>query len=552
MIRRHAAVHVLTFAMLVVTLVALPSSSSDAATPRAGQQLLPGRTPVVVATGLPASVNAVPVHVDGAANEIDAIPIAKGAITVTGKVVYNDLRDEGHFDWRRDLTGNQGAKPTGSVNYLGAWMVVADFYELDSVAWSPWHSNCHSETYLGSDTLDSYGAYSFSFSATDDCGADNDTVPDIGVRFRLRFCNDDLACFSIEDDGNDIYQLWHPDAYQDDMLYGTSGTHELSTMVYQTTAGDDYAKAACNYAYLVDAMEVWHIMNPVPFDPRGDGEVSVQFPSSEADSHGSAYTANDHQIYLKPGWSYQSTVWHEYGHILHRRAWNGDTGSCGDCPGDDYSRNGDPSWGATELEYPHMAFKEGWAEFAKIVVKYGPDATCGSFDDNESTDTGNWLASADADEYPNALHYVTYPNDGKSFVRNVKKLLCDWYDDRSHDDDDTHMAGTGDAFEASLYSVWYNLDRMWDWVSSTSGLTICDYTDYYLEGRKSSANVGASAHADYVTWISNLAFNNGIECDLTPSSASGASDDDEAHDAEDTIQDKLNKLKEHYDEYGPR
>jgi len=303
-------------------------------------------------------------------------------------------------------------------------------------------------------------------------------------------------------------------------------------------------------------MEVWHVENVVPFEPHGEGEVFVDYPSTEADEHGTAFTDNDHQIYLRSAWDYESTVWHEYGHILNMRAWDGSTGTCGDCPGGESSRNGQDGWSGTELEYPHKAFKEGWAEFAKMGVEAWPVSTCGSFDDNESTDVDDWICSADPDEYPNALHRVTYPNDGKSYVRDVKKLLCDWWDARAYDDDDGNMEGTGDAFEASLYSVWYNLDQMWDWVSSRSGLTVCDYTDYYLEGRKSAANVGQDAHDDYVGWIGNLAYNNGIQCDLSPNFAGGASGaHDEAEDAEDRVQDKLDKLdklKDHYDAYGPK
>ena len=444
------------------------------------------------------------------------MPAAANTITLKGKVVYNDQRDNGHFDWRRDLSGNPGAEATDSTNYLGAYYVVADFYELDSVAGSPLHLNCKKEKYLGSATLNADGEYSFSFNATDNCGADDNSYPDIGVRFRLRFCGSDSVCFSIQDDRKNTYQLWHPDAWPEGPLEVDSGTYELRTMLYQVTANDDYAKAASNYAYAVDMMQVWHYKNEIPFDPRGDGELYIQFPSTEADDHGNAFTKNDHRIFLKSTWNYQSTVWHEYGHILHMRAWNGSTGECGDCPDGAYDRGGDDGWSAVEREYPHTALKEGWAEFVKASTKYWPAQSCGTgFDDNESSSKSNWICNADPNQYPDDTNTpVTYPNDGKSYIRNVKKLFCDWYDDHSYDDDDSNMAGYGDTFTASLYSTWSNMQAMWDWVSDRSGLTVCNYIDYYLNGRKGVSAVGESQHDAYKKAISNLSYNNGIKCGL--------------------------------------
>ena len=336
------------------------------------------------------------------------------------------------------------------------------------------------------------------------------------MRFRLRFCNSDTVCFSVQDDKENVYQLWHHDANPDDPLEASSGMYDLGNAVFQVSDGDSYSKAANNYAYMADVMWIWHFINSVPFDPRGDGELKVQYPSTEADDHGTAFTANDHLINLKSTWNYQSTVWHEYGHVVHRRAWNGTTGTCGDCPGDNYSRNDNDGWSGNEQEYPAMAFKEGWAEFLKASTHNWPDQSCGSsFDNNESSNTKYWICNADANEYPDSTNNrVTYPKDGKSYVRNVKKLLCDWYDDFSFNDDDSNMDGTGDSFSASLQSVWYNLDQMWDWVSSRDGLTACDYIDYYLNGRKSTANIGSTKHDAYIKSISNIAYNNGMSCGL--------------------------------------
>jgi hypothetical protein len=502
---------------------------------------------IVAATHVPS--DAALSHKDLAPGAITRVPVSRNTVTIEGQLVYNDLREDGHYSWRYDEEGKQGAEATGKENYLGAYYVVADFYELDSVSKSLLHTNCKSEDYLGSVTLDRSGKYSFSSSATDNCDADKDTTPDIGVIYRLSFSNDDVFSFAVEDNKKDLYEGWDPHANPDNPLKGTAGTHQLAVAKFETDTGDDYVKAVNNYAYLVDAILVWHYEGDVPFDPRNDKTVYVQFPSTEADNNGIAYTGSDHRIYLQTTWNYQSTVWHEYGHILHMRAWDGTTGSCGDCPGGDMTRGGDDGWSGTSLEYPHVAFKEGWAEFAKAVVVNWPLKSCGSIDDNED----NWICSADPKEYPTVKNRVTYPDEGEAYVRNVKKLLCDWYDDRSYDDDDALMAGNGDKFTAdTLYSVWYNFHTMWDWVSSRKGLTICEYMDYYLNSRKSSSKVGSDEHDLYVTVISDLAYNNGIACGLS-SSGTGSDRDvsDKVADGEDKIEDKLDKLKEHYDAYGP-
>jgi len=125
------------------------------------------RVPVFV-VGIPFVGEVEDVSTDSEPGErIVALAAATGT-TVKGKLVYDDQRDTGHFDIRRDFSGNEGSAPTtGGANYLGAWFFVADFYELDSVAGSPLHLNCKKEKYLGSATVGASGDYSFSVNETD-------------------------------------------------------------------------------------------------------------------------------------------------------------------------------------------------------------------------------------------------------------------------------------------------------------------------------------------------------------------------------------------------
>jgi hypothetical protein len=499
---------------LVPAVLASPSAAHDA-TPATA----------LIAAGEASSSLFVPVDVSrddleprlvgllGASSEVSGF-------TISGALFYNDLRKVGHFDWRDDTEGNPGGEvayssTTDHRNYLGALDVVADFYEVDSTGWG---SDCTKEEYLGSTTVGASGEFSKSFDISDDCSRDGNSNPDITVRFRLRFCNSTVRCFSVVDAGDDTYVLWHPDAYEDNPLEIGPSDHDITLGIgyFQTSYGDIYSRAANLYASMVEGTRVWHRENGVPFDPRGDGEVFVRYPASGTNV---ATTRNDHLIKVPAedsdpstaeAWYVGKTIYHEYGHLLHMRAWDGTTGDCGDCPGGDYAMNqedvSDPSWRPTTQEYPNSAFAEGWANFSQQVIKAYPEG-CVDFDDNLDVP----ICSAAG---PTLCANVTWPNAGKTFARNVTKLLCDWYDDRGYDDDDTNMNGSGDTFTESLYTVWSTLDGMWSWTGGDAGLQVCDFIDYYVNWRKRSTMVGASAHNAAEAAMADLAFNNGLRCGL--------------------------------------
>ena len=44
------------------------------------------------------------------------------------------------------------------------------------------------------------------------------------------------------------------------------------------------------------------------------------------------------------------------------------------------------------------------------------------------------------------------------------------------------------------------------------GLWLCDYVSYYLDVRKSAAEVGAASHTEYDVKIRDLIYNNNIGC----------------------------------------
>ena len=46
------------------------------------------------------------------------------------------------------------------------------------------------------------------------------------------------------------------------------------------------------------------------------------------------------------------------------------------------------------------------------------------------------------------------------------------------------------------------------------GLWFCDYVGYYLDVRKSVAEVGAASHAEYEDKIRDLIYNNNMACSM--------------------------------------
>ncbi|MGH1346436.1 MAG: hypothetical protein ACRBN8_33025 [Nannocystales bacterium] len=444
---------------------------------------------------------------DALATKVEAQ--AAGSITVEGKVFYNDLRSVGNFHTRRDKSGVVGTGATyavGAENFLAARDVVADFYEVDALV----GPGCESAKYIGSSTVNSWGEYSETFDDVETC-AGEDQVPDIKVTYRLRFCND-IRCVSVEKDDQTTYKLAHPQASQGNPLQATPGTHTLNTLNYRTAWGDDHSMAANVYASIVDTTRVWHVDAGVPFYRDTYGETFVRFPSSFKSI---ATTSGPGQVHIPmpADWISGKGPMHEYGHTIQLRSWDGTTGTCTDyAPSEKYDRFGDDSWSADEREWPTPAFAEAWANY---VQRMTTDTCTGGFDDN----TSSLLCNADASEHPDANGVlITHAGDGKSYPRNITKALCDWSDDGANNDNDPNLPGSGDHFVASLYSTWFNMRNMYQTASDTNCLTMCDYSDYYVNVRKSAAAVGAASHADYESWISDLMHNNGMSCSLpTPS-----------------------------------
>ena len=137
---------------------------------------------------------------------------------------------------------------------------------------------------------------------------------------------------------------------------------------------------------------------------------------------------------------------HEYGHVLKLRAWEGTYWFEGDSYAD---------WSAVTQEEPHLAFKEGFANF--VSRSHGSNIRCaGNFDQ----DDGNFAPLGDLDT-------------GLLYPRNVTKFLCDLFDGVGGDEDGLYYP------EPALYfSV---LEEMLENAQNTNdkSLSVCTFVDTF-------------------------------------------------------------------------
>jgi hypothetical protein len=434
---------------------------------------------------------------------------ALGTATIKGQVVYNDRRNHGLFSARRNLDkvtpgekcGTDGLWPNGTscaTHWLAAQYMVVDIYERDK-GYGPFDVNCKDSEKIGSATVAFDGTFTATFTTDDACNNDDYARAAITLQVRTKFCGTDW-CFSMNSDDDTPYTLYYPGAsYVTPLQVSVGSTTTLGAMAFHPagTASDainDHSIAANLYASLVDTVLTVHRDHGVPFYKAEFGELQYVYPSTQT-ATATALSPTKIVDKVNTSWDAGLTPAHEYGHILMQRAWDGSYGfnGVGISAGDDAPA---PS--------QQIAFKEAWAEFiAHAVFPATNGCELASFDDNSQkpgSDPWGPLGS------------------GTWWRLNVTKSLCDWYEARN--DNDLTLAGAGDAFTADLYSMWYNLRRMYvdaalyggQYVSP--GLYFCDYVSYYLDVRKSIAAVGVTEHDAKVAAITNVVYNNNIACFL--------------------------------------
>ena len=432
-----------------------------------------------------------------------------GTATISGQVVFNDRRNHGLFASRRGLDtttigtkcGTDGLWDDGTscaTHWLAAQYMVVDVFERDT-GFGALDVNCKTSEKIGSATVNYRGEFTATFSVSDACNNDDYADTAITLSVRAKFCNDDW-CFSLNSDDDTPYTLYYPGASYASPLFVDAGDDiDLAAMAFHPagTASDavnDYSIAANLYASLVDTVLTVHRDAGVPFYKEEFDEVQYVYPSTETAS-ATALSPTKIVDKVNTDWDAGSIPAHEYGHVLMQRAWDGDYGFVG---------VGISAGDSEAAVSQQIAFKEAWAEFiAHAVFPLTNGCDRDSFDLNSNKPgTATW----------GALGFGTW------WRLNVTKALCDWHDLDS--DDDLTLAGDGDHFTADLYSMWYNLRRMFLDVNeyggdySGVGLYFCDYVSYYLDVRKSAAAVGSVEHDARVSSIADVIFNNNIACFL--------------------------------------
>jgi hypothetical protein len=479
-----------------------------------GMRKLRGSLLLLIACGCGEAAPEVANAGDEALSAVEATPAtvvhaaSSSTVTVSGRVFYNDRRQDGLFAARRTPSGAVGTRcdPGGrrddgtpcSLNWLGAQYMVVDVYERDEGYFAPTAWDCKHEDLQASATVGADGRFSVTFTPRDDCDSDDLDDYALVVKVRTRYCGE--WCFSLNEEEDDPYALVHPGASASNPLLVERGDQVGLNDLFFHPASEAasspglHAKAANYYASLVDTILTVHRDNGIPFYEEEFGEIQYVFPSVWT-STATTKSASKVVIHLdeEAGWEDGKTSAHEYGHVMMLRAWEGDYGFDG------------IGISANDVEIApsrQIAFKEAWAEFvARAVFPLTRGCDRAGFDDNETTPLPGELG------------------EGAQWRLNVTKALCDWYESRP--DDDLGIPGPGDHFASGgLYSMWFNLRNMYltaeqyggDYAGE--GLWFCDYVDYYLEVRKSAAAVGAAAHDAYVSDLADLVYQNNIGCYL--------------------------------------
>ena len=380
-------------------------------------------------------------------------PVAPGEATVTlaGRLVYEDHRTIGRHGLRVDLDGRRGrssgGRTTDSQFYLGAFHMVVDVYEQDRVGRTG--RACVPLEWVGAATVQRDGSFSVEVPAEDRCRRERGGDPQYVLRAQTRYCRDEL-CFQIGRQRGRPYTLWF--GLDDPLPTGATGAAAPTLLFSPEQSGDrnPWSRAANHYASLVDTVVSLHVEGGIPFRREEFGPVYVRFPSPWSDGRA---TADDTIDANNRGWPKGSLLMHEYGHIVHRRAWGGD-----------YAGFHDPiqRWSGKRRtkEVPFIALKEGWANFVTSYV------------------TGRCFRARY--DTPEALASVKRGVNGTRFPQNHHHALCDWVDDRE-DRRPGAPKGARDTANLTILELWQLLDQTDALMGAfdghdpvTEGLDVCD------------------------------------------------------------------------------
>ena len=306
------------------------------------------------------------------------------AVTLSGKVFYNDLREWGRFADRNyrlssAMQGGPGESDSwfdgidvagyDKKNYLGMLGAKISIFEVDPI---PTVGSCTPLEFQGFTNVLADGSWTWTGSVCDACNLDEDGALDNGVsiaaKIVLEYCPEaETRCFSVDDPKNNgaanhhtdpswttasdisTWSRWYRGAENvTPLLVRKRTTLWLGVDQFQENPGfiagdplDLEEQAASVFASMYDVTNRVHeaAFGGIDFDFAKNGQVKAYFPSIRNGTHShqqnlgsgvspflcvSAPQDRANYLHRKPDkWIDGSEALHEYGHLVHYWAWSG-------------------------------------------------------------------------------------------------------------------------------------------------------------------------------------------------------------------------------------
>lgn len=402
-------------------------------------------------------------RVDTAGVSFDA---GQHTTVLTGTVWYEDQRVLGRHRQRRDLDGQPGrgrrARERRHQDFLGGMSMQVDVFEVDGGL--ALGRGCRRLEPVGRTTVAVDGSFSVVVPERDDCQTEADEAPRFVIQVSTQYCEGEV-CVTVGRRRNRPFALWFGfdaplamgpgDPARNALLFRPEGVRRPPSVE---------AQAANHFASLIDSVWAIHVEGGVPFRLDPYGPLHVRFPSIWSSGRATSATLIDAS---NEGWPKGNLLLHEYGHIVHRRAWGGD-----------YAGYPDPiqAWNPARhsAELPFISLKEGWAIFLSNYA----------------------LGRCDRPRYDvrDDLHSEEVGRNGRYFPQNHHHLLCDLVDDGA----DRPGESIDDTVALDLYTLWSLFDQVDDRLDEyphhdpvTQGLDVCDLMQVYILAGSKDGPAGA-------------------------------------------------------------
>lgn len=430
-------------------------------------------------------------------------------VTISGDVFYNDQRRYGRFPYHTDPSGAPGRQyklvdadngTSHGDNFLSLMDATVELYEVDLIDTT---AVCEQATMVGTTTTDRYGHFTWTGQICDTCAQDDvletGNAGNLGIsvaaKVKLRYCasTGTERCFSVGQppdyatgdvpnfDDHDLslttYSVWHTSANLTSPRKIFTATNVVMADAYFETTGtmtDLSLQAAMVHQGIAEATRRLHDDLGVPTRTDTFGEVKVVFPM-RWDNHGAGHSHEQYgddnanglclsapgtgqtDGWIPTSWGDHDTEFHEYGHLVNYRAWDGygkyvdyEFADCnaadGDCTGEQDNE-----------EFVAAAFKENWADFMKRVVLNEVDAPDETLDELSCDN----VAFDNDDSGATSICFLIPCAHGQRSPSAVEHTLCDFYDDRVDDNAAPSYAGADQQGIEELTGIIDDLEAAW-------------------------------------------------------------------------------------------